>query len=374
MDDIYKHKAEKYKYKYLKLKQELEGGDNQYNDCMVCPPILFDNEILNNIEYEYFPDPTNTNININSFNNNNHIGRLLKSKTKKSTISKDIFQTELENFDIIKNNKYIDETHIPQIKYACKIINIKKSLFNYSNAYNILHKFFPNCNKSKISSKYGYIISTNPGESIKKDMKISDLIIFINNLKNAITNFIKPLHNIKYVLNNIDFYNIKYDGKKVYFNISEMTVMTDDNKNNDIINLINCIKKFNQILYKDYIYQKLDIKILDADNLISILPQIVVDLKKIESINQTYSNNKKLIEDLIKAYDITNGLSNKITNEQFDKEVDEEGLVKDGQNFYHEDTSEWSRKRYKEKLLKLMTKVEEDKRKKYIEEIENKYY
>jgi len=26
MNDIYKHKAEKYKYKYLKLKQELEGG------------------------------------------------------------------------------------------------------------------------------------------------------------------------------------------------------------------------------------------------------------------------------------------------------------------------------------------------------------
>jgi hypothetical protein len=366
MNEIYKQKAEKYKNKYLKLKQELYGGDNQYNDCMVSPPILFNNEILKNIEDEYFPDPTNTNININSFNDDNHIGRLLKSKTKKSTISKDIFKTEIDNFKIIIKNKIIDKTYIPQIKYACKIININKSLFNYSNAYNILHKFFPNCNKSKISSKYGYIISTNPGKSIENDMEISDLIIFINNLINAIIYFIKPLHNVRYILNNIDFYNIKYDEKKVYFNISEMTVMTDNNKNNDIKNLINCIKNFKQILYKDYINKKLNIEIFDADILILILRKIMIDLNEIKSINQAYSNKKTLIENLIIIYDENNGLLNKITSDQFDKEVEE---LLDGKAYYDEDISKWTRGQYDNKLKKVMTKEQETKRKEYIKKL-----
>ena len=44
MNQIYKQKAEKYKYKYLKLKQDLYlyGGEYLYNECISNPPIFFD--------------------------------------------------------------------------------------------------------------------------------------------------------------------------------------------------------------------------------------------------------------------------------------------------------------------------------------------
>ena len=47
MNDIYAQKAKKYKYKYLKLKKELEGGDDfkfiGYGGfgCIISPPIKF---------------------------------------------------------------------------------------------------------------------------------------------------------------------------------------------------------------------------------------------------------------------------------------------------------------------------------------------
>jgi hypothetical protein len=43
MNDIYKQKAEKYKYKYLKLKQDLEGAGSQ---CKYNLPIIFDKDSL----------------------------------------------------------------------------------------------------------------------------------------------------------------------------------------------------------------------------------------------------------------------------------------------------------------------------------------
>ena len=242
MNEIYKQKAEKYKNKYLKLKQELYGGDGQYeyeyNNCISNPPIYFDLNkfyiLKNNEEFDRLNDKKSAEgkilikenyscdktININSFlNNYNYVGRLIKSKTNKFYNYDDEYEIELtntnNNYEIIKSLQILGMLqHIPKIVYACRIINDK------STTYNALKGFFKNCTKSTNSTRYGYIITKNMGKSINIYMKISDLIQFIPNLIDAIRNFIIPLNNASYFLKNIALKNIYWDEnrRKVFFN------------------------------------------------------------------------------------------------------------------------------------------------------------
>jgi hypothetical protein len=311
---IYKQKAEKYKYKYLKLKQELYGGSDQYDNCTITPSILFNNKLLDKftIEQEYPPIQTD----INSFNNNNNIGRLMKYK---------VYEIELKNYKNklkIINELKINTTYIPEIKYACKIKNIKS--WSTTDAYKIIIEFFPKCsNRSKRSSKFAYIISTDPGKllnDIDKAYMSSNILSFLKHLKIAIEEFIIPLHKAGYVLNNIDWNNINWDGEKVYFNISEMK--QDINKNNDIKGLINSIFKLRKdeyifiLEYTNNILDKLvtDEKIIDANNLIIKLDYLIKSI--------IWHKKKRGLENLLYNYvDSDSDNYNAIIEQKLNEEI-----------------------------------------------------
>jgi hypothetical protein len=313
MNDIYKQKAEKYKYKYLKLKQELEGGEYHYNHCRITPPIneetLLLNKLIINVDYR--------DNNINSFNNNDYVGRLIKSKTK----GLDEYNIELtnsnKNYQIIKNlNNQKMLEYIPKIVFACTIKN------NKSTTYNTLKKIFEfkYCTNSNKSTKYGYIITTNIGESIYDFMSISDLIIFIPHLINAIKDFIIPLNLANFVLNNIKLDNIYWNKQKVFFNISKMKIITKDN-NIDIKGLIDSIQQI-------YVIKKRNLKlesILTANDLINKLEEIKSNLifeKKSEE-EKTYiiDNKNNKLEKLMEKYDIIHNLTGKISQNEADQQI-----------------------------------------------------
>jgi len=312
---IYKHKAEKYKYKYLKLKQELEGGEYLYNSCITSPPINFNDETFKKLTIveDY---PKNNTININSFNNKDFVGRLIKSKKYGSEYLLE-YTNSNKNYEIIEslqNSKMLD--HIPEIVYACTIKN-NKSYFSTSSTYNALKKIYPYCTEATKSTKYGYIITTNVGESIANYILISDLIEFIEYLIIAINNFIIPLHKGNYVLNNIDLHNIYWnkDKQKVFFNISKMIYNTDISE--DIKSLINSIKKINVIQKIERINSKLNDSILNADNLIKILrnikSELILEKKEEEEKEEKNKQKKEIVKTLMEQYDRNNGLTGMIT-------------------------------------------------------------
>jgi hypothetical protein len=298
---IYKEKAEKYKYKYLKLKQELEGGEYLYNECKSNPPKYFDNETLEKliIEEDYPKDNT---ININSFSNNyDYVGRLIKSKTNRFY---DEYNIELTNsnknykiIESLQNSKMLE--YIPKIVYACTIKNDKSFFSKTSFTYDTVDKFFPHCTKRNKSKKYGYIITTNIGINITYYISTSDLIKFIKHLIVAIENFIIPLHNASYVLNNIDLNNIYWNEQQVFFNISKMKY--DTNMNTDIKNLIKSIKtllvshidSYSHNNYYENVIEDITTQIekLRNNNLIIILNNIII-----------YLNYNKLLLDYKRQY------------------------------------------------------------------------
>jgi hypothetical protein len=313
MNEIYKQKAEKYKNKYLKLKQELYGGyEYEYNNCTSNPPIYFDLKnfyiLEKNEEFDRLNDKIsakgkilikedyrdNNTININSYSNDKkYVGRLIKSKTSKFYKYDDEYEIEYENTN--KNYKIINDLqitnkekmlqYIPKIIYACRIKNDK------STTYAAVTKFFPDCTKSTNSTRYGYIITTNMGKNINVYMKMSDLIKFIPNLIDAIQNFIIPLNNANYFLNNIDLKNIYWNQntQKVFFNISEMKKMTNKTENTDKEKLINSIRRFIDLVY--LVYNNLNTND-DYYSLINALNEIKEKFIKLINIKITYNNIK----------------------------------------------------------------------------------
>jgi hypothetical protein len=262
MNDIYKKKAKKYKYKYLKLKQGYfaEGGwGKSFEGCTTNPPKKFSPESLEKLRivqdtnfYIYIP-----NININSFaGNKDYIGRLLSYNDYNNELqiykkNLQILNHSIKNFISLNMEKYIRK-----IVFACAIFKeerspsvpgpIKAVLF----PENHLKKTFPNCSTIGKEEFYGYIISDNSGKLLK-DLSFSYQCIYnlLINLKDAIENFLKPLHESYYVLDDInwdkdinwdlnihfkkDIYwdqNIYWDENKknIYFNISK--IKTNSNK------------------------------------------------------------------------------------------------------------------------------------------------
>jgi hypothetical protein len=313
MSDIYKQKAEKYKYKYLKLKQELYGGIYEAN--LYYLPINSISEINNknklvfnnsnkinefNIKIDYPPHLDNTFENFNRFNIEGYNGRIFQY---------DVYKSVLSNLQIIEKLD-IDKTYVQNIELACTIYyKYEIKSFRRNTNTNYFDVIFKNNNIyiQKITD-YGYIIRKN-----KKEINTLKIYLeFINNLKDAIENFIIPLHNAGYVLN---IYNVNWDGKKVYFDIEKMTQNND--KNIDINGLSKYIfNYFDNFDYNDYYYytnivlkkfSNKSISIYDLlFNLNSIKDLILYDTK----INLCKDRDKIIMDKIDKDYQSSSNPAN----------------------------------------------------------------
>jgi hypothetical protein len=296
MNDIYKQKAEKYKYKYLKLKQELYSGDGGGYECTYDLPILFDNNSLDfgsnepgepgnpgklKIVTNYPPNTSNTYF--NNFNKKNYTGIILKHQDYTGILSL------LTSPNIVKYTKVV---------YACTINKEVRNLyFKRFRENNHIKDKFIKCPIFNNSDSYGYIITENIlGKTYPEDL-ITDIdlfIQFINNLIKTLTEFIQPLHTADYILNNIDISTIKWDKTQVYFNINKITKITKNtDKYKDIKNLIYLIYYITKLLiFNDYHYTKDLLKEFDKDKNMSI-DKLINNLPK---INECIKYEKQILE------------------------------------------------------------------------------
>ena len=357
MDDIYKHKAEKYKYKYLKLKQELEGGFiyDGNKKCMYPLPIQnFDTKIeINNneqlgqienklniiIDYK-IPSITGdetgdiTGDEFNNINKKGYIGQIFKYDT---------YSQILQNLNILLklNNPSIDLNYI-NIVFACTIFKEKRKKNIFNSGDNLIRTIFPKCDHilkkyvnekllGATKNKFGYIIynyedidtkinydNDNDNDTCNKCNNYNDKIPqnaeqkqktikkSLKKIRNAIVTFIQPLHEAGYVLNNIpevtpDDYrsDSPYNLHLLYVDISKMTVMTYNNINNDIKHLIKLICH----LLKRY-FENDDVIItlikenedkINIDNLSNIITKILDYLNIYESHMREIDIDKKII-------------------------------------------------------------------------------
>jgi hypothetical protein len=278
MNDIYKQKAEKYKYKYLKLKQELYGGEHQY-PCSYDLPKVFDDNLLDfgtNIsgKLKILTDyPINTpNIDFNRFNIVNNTGIILKH------------EDYLILLPILTHQNAVEYT---TVKYACTINKEKrkKKYGLFKSGTNYIRTIFPNCDHilkmsaTKNEGKFGYIITENI-KRINVDnliTKIDLFIQFINDLINTLNVLIEPLHNAGYILNNIENSTIRWDKtkKQVHFNITKITKDTNKYKDiNYLIYFINELSFLQKYRYTRELLKKFDDKNMSINKLINNLPKI----------------------------------------------------------------------------------------------------
>jgi hypothetical protein len=272
MNDIYEHKAEKYKYKYLKLKQELYGGENNFQGCIKSPPVNFNEDIIKKLNIEQvYPNKTSDKYNINNIisetNTSAFFGRLMNYKDYKNKKKIEVNKIEV-NKNKIENIPNIDLKYINSYYYVFKIKNYKYiPTLKTSETYNILnqYEFFNTCKKSKISKNYAYIIgnANNYNEILPPNAEQKKKTIYksLDKINDVINKFIKPLHNASYILNNIPE-NSENNSSPIYVDISEMTEMTDNNKNNDIEHLIKLIS----YLVERYFENKGDLAYISIQN------------------------------------------------------------------------------------------------------------
>jgi hypothetical protein len=232
MSDIYKKKARKYKYKYLKLKQEYIGGaggviENDTDEvlqggagCVTIIPIS-----LQGLEItQQYPYKT---INLEQFSNNKYVGKFM-------SCADDIYGQEYENLKLITNNKW-DRKH----KYTQKLC-----FAGYVNYQSLITHLETNqkfnlvaCIKHKYDKYQGlsfntitnnnicYLITTKVGTSFeillnkRPNIINNNIVLILTSLKNGISNFINKLYRENFVLGDINTKNMTYDEtqKKVYF-------------------------------------------------------------------------------------------------------------------------------------------------------------
>lgn len=329
MNDIYEHKAEKYKYKYLKLKQELYGGEHPY-PCSYDLPIKFVTDSLdfgNNISgklkvvKDYPINAPNTEIEFNKYNNYGYTGIILKHQDYL------ILLPLLTKPEIVKYTKVV---------YACTINKEKrdKKLGLFKSGTNYIRTIFPKCDHilkmsaTKNKGKFGYIITKDIEEIIEENnhrvrILAHELINneielfekFINHLINTLNNFIIPLHEAGYILNNIyeETINWVIEKKEVYFDITKMTKDTDKCK--DIKNLISFILNLSIVRDKHYTKELLKDLSNKCDKnttiqiLINNLPNIIKCAKNEEEIakyeHRILEYNNKILK-YNKEYDYKN--------------------------------------------------------------------
>ena len=356
MSNIYKQKAEKYKYKYLKLKKELEGGiiydDN--NICLYNLPITTFHHYKDSIIIEDGNSPgqikQKLNIKIDryihnspsqsspfddfcNYNKEGYIGKILNYNDYNKT-----FQTLNE---LRKNN--INLIYI-NILLGCRIYKEKRNKLSKLSSKNLILTIFPNCEKmfktsANDSPYFGYIISSN--KSI--DENISE--IFIINLIDAIKNFIVPLHEAGYVLNNIDENNILWDENKVYFNIEKMTKNTDNNIDNNIdlkslkYYILNLFNSFNLSIKYRFMHRIYNLTYND----------FMSELNNIHKIYNIYVDyNNELTDNITLYYNTKNEIIKLYKESEYEYEY--HNIYKGTGNF----------KSYKDVVPKLKYKIEEN--------------
>ena len=263
MSNIYEQKAKKYKYKYLKLKQEYIGkGGNDYQEfefigsgaygCIISPPFQFNNK--NNIKISY---QLNENIDNKIFSSKDYVGKLL-------SCDNNIFIDETDEFK--KLNK-IDPygNHRSKLIFAAYMTKeeltkqLELIIYKTSNKAAITLK---NCLEQKrllkhehefnvSQNNYGYIITTKVGKSFDKinlnQYTDKDIIKILENLKKSIEDLITTLYTKNMIHSDIKFQNITLDDNfKVSF--IDFGIMREYKEKEDREKLLNLS---NYYLYPD---------------------------------------------------------------------------------------------------------------------------
>ena len=269
MNDIYLQKAKKYKYKYLKLKNDYIGGRNfssiwstyfrkNYFEyigeggygCIISPPFQFNTLSLENILY-----PPEKIISDKIYKDKKYVGKLL-------SCDKDSFQTEINEFlkinfidpeakhrsqlifaayynrkELTKElelKQYNDE----QSKKLLKCLNKKKLLKEKNLGDNLPYTIDPG-NPCNANDNYGYIISTRVGTSFDKielnKFKLGTIITILTNLKKSIEDLIVKLYDNGSIHGDIKFQNMTLDNS---FKISFIDFGYMNN-NSEIIKIVN---------------------------------------------------------------------------------------------------------------------------------------
>ena len=269
MNNIYAQKAKKYKYKYLKLKNEYNGeggnylGEGTYG-CLISPPYRFT-----------YGSIIHGNDNIDMYNDN-HVGKFLKCFEMGDYNS---FYDEYE--ELIKLNG-ID----PQAEHRSKIVfaayiksfgnnkvlltdnnyQISKQDVNYPKLDNCLkrvkNKYIsnnPQTNNPKTNGifyNFGYIISTKVGSSFDKiklnKFNINEIIQILTNLKESIQDLITTLYSKKLIHADIKFANMTLDEQdKFKICFIDFGLMKNLELNTDIKKLKDTSQYY---LYPDILY------------------------------------------------------------------------------------------------------------------------
>jgi hypothetical protein len=302
MNDIYKQKAEKYKYKYLKLKQELEGGD-EIIPCQYDLPLDFDISKLDfenknklnklNINIDYPPNYINNYNNFIINNNKGYFGQIFKYDNYFKILTN--FKNKLS---MIKEFQTINKDYVQNIESAYTIMHNNWSFMNnFKNT-------FRNCNIEKQEFKYGYIIrktGLKPSYTLKNlKMNLNYYCNFLIKLEDAIINFINPLNEAGYFLNNINIDNINYDGEQIYFNIEQIEYNnTINNKYIDIYGLLISIFEFFVQYRDDKVFEHTHHVINNYNNTYTVLKLFsdeLINLNKPIEINNLLKYLKFIVE------------------------------------------------------------------------------
>lgn len=259
MNNIYKNKYEKYKKKYILLKQEIqEGGSLKFigsgtSGCLISPAVNPENTSFKNPDFSF-----------DIQNDCEYVGKILAIKEQGS--KGDSYEDELEQFLKIKK---LDPNgdYTPQLMYANihtkdellkNIKNIKpeditpiaytdQDQDQYHNSESEKEKAYKCINEKITNDRYGYIISKYTGKSlldkyngiiVKDIQKLKEFLIKFKEL----FSFIKILYdnNILHLDIKIDNITVKKDeNDKLYLIDFGRTVELKDKKEyNKIINLL----------------------------------------------------------------------------------------------------------------------------------------
>ena len=302
MNDFYQRKANKYKYKYLKLKNQLEGG--MFKTLLKSIGFITDN--CNQTIYTITPPIQISSNNIPSkYLTNEYIGQIMTNN-------------EYNNY---KQIKILDKEGNNTFKIEYEKPSIKKSDIKIPN--------YEDCLDSNIT--YNYIISKKSGKLFnlleEKDIDKKNIKKILDSLIKGIEKIIKPLYNQGIILGDIKMENMYLDtNNNVYFsNYSKMHTHTDKIKVAEYSANLNTKLKFEKPNYslllapffklekdhnditkekkeeynRDYlqnyydtniIIKELSIDTIDRKNTLEAIPTIFKTLIDKISINDLYEN------------------------------------------------------------------------------------